>query len=143
MRPRYLIRLFETARRRAITFGRKTIDKSTYLAALKELSWQVIEDLDREIADLVPNSTDLLFEIIQSESGLADKFRYLAKRMGSGEAIEKLLDVMLWNGSLGVTEASAPRYIFDCGYKRQYLAALINADQDVSLRLHPTLTAVH
>ena len=143
MRPRYLIRLFETARRRAITFGKSRIEEGDYLAALKETGWQVVEDLDREISDLVPKSTDLLFEIIQNGKDMtASKFRYLAgKRLEEPSAVEKLLDVMLWNGSLGVYESGAPKYIFDCGYKRQYLAALISSDPEVRLCLHPTLLA--
>lgn len=143
MRPRYLIRLFETARRRAITFGRPRIGEEDYMFALKELGWQVLEDLDREIADLVQNGSDLLFEITQARDGLTvAKFRYLAsKRIESPEHVSKLLDVMLWNGSLGVMDGQSPKYIFDSGYKRQYLAALINADQNASLVLHPTLIA--
>lgn len=143
MRPRYLIRLFENARRRAITFNRTRIEEEDYLVALKDLGWQVLEDLDREIADLVPNGSDLLFEIGQARDGLtAAKFRYLAaKRMESEENINKLLDVMLWNGSVGVIDNSDSKYIFDCGYKRQYLAALINANQNIGLSLHPTLVA--
>ena len=45
MRPRYLIRLFETARRRAITLGRDRIEETDYFKALDELGWQVLEDL--------------------------------------------------------------------------------------------------
>ncbi|TAJ69009.1 MAG: hypothetical protein EPO51_26170 [Phenylobacterium sp.] len=143
MRPRYLIRLFEIARRRAITFGRERIDESDYFAALKELGWQVIEDLDREIADLVPNSADLLFEVLQTGVGLtAHKFKYIAgKRLPDPKIVDKLLDIMLWNGSLGVVEGPSTKFIFDCGYKRQYLAALITADPDAPLRIHPTLVA--
>jgi hypothetical protein len=141
MRPRYLIRMFETARRRAITFDRQRIEEADYLAALKELGWQVVEDLDREIADLVPHSTDLLFEIIQHAKDLTPaKFRYVAgKRLDSADAISKLLDIMLWNGSLGVFHSGSPKYIFDVGYKRQFLSALISADDNVPLSLHPTL----
>lgn len=143
MRPRYLIRLFETARRRALTFGRNRIEEEDYVVALRELGWQVLEDLDREIADLVPNGSDLLFEVIQHREGLnAAKFRYIAaKQMKTAENVEKLLDVMLWNGSVGVMDNGSPKYIFDAGYKRQYLARLIGANEDVHLVLHPTLVA--
>ena len=54
MRPRYLIRLFETARRRAITLGKSKIDEDDYRAGLDELGWQVLEDFDRELVDIVP-----------------------------------------------------------------------------------------
>lgn len=143
MRPRYLIRLFETARRRALTFGRNKMEEEDYVVALRELGWQVLEDLDREIADLVPNGSDLLFEILQHRDGLtAAKLRYIAaKQMKTPENVEKLLDVMLWNGSVGVLDNGAPKYIFDSGYKRQYLAALVKANEGVQLTLHPTLVA--
>jgi hypothetical protein len=61
--------------------------------------------------------------------------------MKTPENIEKLLDVMLWNGSLGVFDNGAPKYIFDVGYKRQYLVRLVNANEDVRLVIHPTLVA--
>lgn len=65
MRPRYLIRLFETARRRTVTFVRGKIGEEVYSVAPKERGWQVLEDLDRAIADLVPKESNLLFEILQ------------------------------------------------------------------------------
>ena len=143
MRPRYLIRLFETARRRALTFDRRRIEEEDYLIALKELGWQVLEDLDREIADLIQDGSELLFEISQAREGLtAAKFHYLAsKRIEEPEDVDKLLDVMLWNGSLGVVEGNSAKYIFDAGYKRQYLAALLKSDKTTELALHPTLIA--
>lgn len=141
LRPRYLIRLFETARRRAITFGRGRIEEADYNAAVNELAWQVIEDLDREIADLIPDGKDLLFEVLQAADELTlSKFRYIvAKKLNSSEAVNRLLDVMLWSGSIGVYENGVARYIFDCGYKRQYLATLIESDADIRLQIHPTL----
>lgn len=48
---------------------------------------------------------------------------------------------MLWNGSLGVLDNGAPRYILDVGYKRQYLASLIRDNDSAEFVLHPTLIA--
>ncbi|WP_407112407.1 P-loop ATPase, Sll1717 family [Bradyrhizobium sp. LMG 9283] len=143
MRPRYLIRLFETARRRALTFGRDRIEEEDYCQALTELGWQVLEDLDREISDLVIQGASLLFEIVQQKNGLTrGKIKYIAgKKIQNREDVDKLIDVMLWNGSLGVLDNGAPRYIFDVGYKRQYLASLIRDDDSVEFVLHPTLLA--
>ena len=45
MRPRYLIRLFETARRRAVTLGRDKIEAPDYKAGWKNLagrSWRTL-----------------------------------------------------------------------------------------------------
>lgn len=143
MRPRYLIRLFETARRRAITFDRSRIAEEDYRAALKELGWQVLEDLDREIVDLVPQGESFLYELLEQKDGLTiEKFRYFCgARLSSMGDVDRLLDVMLWNGSLGIKEGGLPRYIFDVGYKRQYLSARIKADANLRLAVHPTLLA--
>ncbi|WP_074061616.1 hypothetical protein [Rhizobium etli] len=92
---------------------------------------------------MVPKGSDLLFEIVQQRENLtASKLRYIAsKELKDPESVGKLIDVMLWNGSLGVVEGDGARYIFDVGYKRQYLATLLRGDGDVSLSLHPTLVA--
>ncbi|MCK1296771.1 MULTISPECIES: hypothetical protein [unclassified Bradyrhizobium] len=143
MRPRYLIRLFETARRRALTFGRDRIEEEDYCQALTELGWQVLEDLDREISDLVANGASLLFEIVQQKNELTrGKIKYIAgRKIPNADDVNKLIDVMLWNGSLGVLDNGSPRYIFDVGYKRQYLASLIRDNDNAEFVLHPTLVA--
>ena len=71
-----------------------------------------------------------------------EKFRYFCgKKLSNSVEAERLLDVMIWNGSLGVMDSNGPKYIFDSGYKRQYLAAKIKADKLVPLVIHPTLLA--
>lgn len=141
MRPRYLIRLFETARRRAMTLSRGQIIEDDYEKALIELGWQVLEDIDREISDLVPDGTAFLFEMLSHKDDLyPDKIRYLANaRVPSSEVAEKLIDVLIWSGAIGVCENGSTRYIFDCGYRRQYLRAVINANASIKLSVHPTL----
>jgi hypothetical protein len=143
MRPRYLIRMFETARRRALTFGRAMIAEEDYKKALEELGWQVLEDLDREVSDLVPEGSSLLWDLLDHRDELTpDKLKYVAgKKIGSAADLQRLIDVLIWNGSLGVQTPAGPRFIFDTGYKRQYLASAIEADRNVKLILHPTLCA--
>jgi hypothetical protein len=65
MRPRYLIRLFEMARRRAVTLGRDKIEEADFKASLNELGWQVLDDFDRELTDIVPRAESLLFDLSQ------------------------------------------------------------------------------
>lgn len=143
MRPRYLIRLFEIARRRALTFGRGRIEEEDYVFALGELGWQVLEDLDREIADLVVDGERLLFEILQQREQLTrGKLRYIVGRqIADASNVAKLIDVMLWNGSIGVIDKGTAKYIFDVGYKRPYLASLIRDNDDAEFVVHPTLVA--
>lgn len=143
MRPRYLIRLFETARRRALTIGRNRIIEDDYEFALVELGWQVLEDLDREVSDLVVEGKNFLWQLIEHRDGLTpDKLRYLAKgKIEGDDQIDRLIDVLIWNGSVGLKSGNATKFIFDCGYKRQYLASIISSNPSAELVLHPTLCA--
>jgi hypothetical protein len=144
MRPRYLIRLFETARRRALTLNHQIIDEDDYDFAVEELGWQVLEDLDREITDLVNDASSFLFDVVAHSSQLTSaKLKYMASaRLNDKKDIDRLIDLMIWNGSLGVQTAAGNKFIFNVGYKRRYLANLIEADSSVPLCLHPTLSRI-
>ena len=143
MRPRYLIRLAETARRRALTLGRNKIEEADYMFGLEELGWQVLEDLDREISDLVPNSSQLIFEILsQRENLTAGKLKYIALSSVTNEPdADILIDVLLWSGAIGVEDQNREKYIYDCGYRKRYLSALIQKNSDLKVVVHPTLVA--
>jgi hypothetical protein len=144
MRPRYLIRLFETARRRAVTLGKSTIEEVDYDSALEELGWQVLEDIDRELVDVVPNGEELIFEIavLGSEMSLNELRKTIAKRVSDPKTIEIAIDVLIWTGCIGVRGPGGVTYIADCGFKRPYMRALL-ADPDAkSIVFHPTLASV-
>jgi len=144
MRPRYLIRLFETARRRAVTLGRSKIEEGDYTMALEELGWQVLEDFDRELVDVIPDAEELLFDLSQlgKETSLAELRRVIAGRVQVPETIEAVVDVLIWTGCIGVRSPSRTLYISDCGFKRPYFRALIKNEHDRSIVFHPTLAAI-
>jgi hypothetical protein len=127
MRPRYLIRLFETARRRAVTLGREKIDDSDYKNGVEELGWQVLEDFDRELADIVQDAKDLLFELalLGERTSLAELRQIIQKKVGKEALVEPVIDILIWAGCIGVLTESGTVYISDCGFKRPYIRALI------------------
>lgn len=144
MRPRYLIRLFETARRRAVTLGREKIDESDYKNGVEELGWQVLEDFDRELADIVPDAKDLLFELsLLAERTSLSKLRHvIQKKVGKEPLIEPVIDILIWAGCIGVITESGTVYISDCGFKRPYIRALMRNDDAPSIVFHPTLASI-
>ena len=103
MRPRYLIRLFETARRRAITLGRNRIEETDYLKALDELGWQVLEDFDRELFDVVPDAEALLYDLSQlgKRTSLSSLNAMVAKKVTKPELAQAVVDVLIWTGLSG------------------------------------------
>jgi hypothetical protein len=145
MRPRYLIRLFETARRRAVTLGRERIEEADYKAGLEELGWQVLEDFDRELTDVVPDAEELLFELAQLGARTSlSKLRDVIARKVDDESVtvEAVIDVLIWTGCIGVRTSTQTVYISDCGFKRPFIRALIRNDNDRSIVFHPTLASI-
>jgi hypothetical protein len=144
MRPRYLIRLFETARRRAVTLGRERIEESDYKLAVEELGWQVLEDFDRELADIVPDAKDLLFELalLGERTSLSKLRQVIQKKVGKEPLVEPVIDILIWAGCIGVITDSGNLYISDCGFKRPYIRALMRNDHAPSIIFHPTLASI-
>jgi hypothetical protein len=144
MRPRYLIRLFETARRRAVTLGRDKIQESDYKLAVEELGWQVLEDFDRELADIVPDAKDLLFELtlLGERTSLSKLRQVIRKKVGKETLVEPVIDILTWAGCIGVITESGILYISDCGFKRPYIRTLMRNDDPPSIIFHPTLASI-
>jgi hypothetical protein len=144
MRPRYLIRLFETARRRAVTFGREKIEESDYKNGVEELAFQVLEDFDRELTDIVPDAKNLLFELslLGERTSLSKLRQVIQNKVGKPTLVEPVINILIWAGCIGVLTESGTVYISDCGFKRPYIRALMRNDEAQSIVFHPTLASI-
>jgi hypothetical protein len=114
MRPRYLIRLFETARRRAVTLGRKKIEEADYQTGVEELAFQVLEDFDRELTDIVPDAKNLLFDLslLGERTSLSQLRQVIGTKVGKPTLVEPVIDILVWAGCIGVlTQAGNCLYI--------------------------------
>ncbi len=144
MRPRYLIRLFETARRRAVTLGREKIDESDYKNGVEELAFQVLEDFDRELTDIVPDAKNLLFDLalLGERTSLSKLRQVIEKKIGKEALVEPVIDILIWAGCIGVLTETGTMYISDCSFKRPYIRALMSSDKAESIVFHPTLASI-
>jgi hypothetical protein len=143
MRPRYLIRLFETARRRAVTLLRVRIEEDDYVKALEELGWQVLEDVSRELTDIVPSAEDLLFDL--TSLGSRTSMRALKDRIEQkvpSAPVESVIDILIWAGCIGVDGPKGPTYISDCGFRRPFIRSLMGDIDKQVILLHPTLASL-
>lgn len=141
-RPRYLIRMFETARRRAVALGKTRIDQADYSQALEELGWQVLEDFDRELSDVVPDAQNLLFNLSHmGPNSNIDDFESSIKEIGiQDDKIREVIDILLWTGCIGVQEGEDITYISDCGFRRQFMTAKLKSGSFIVF--HPTLASI-
>lgn len=145
MRPRYIIKIFESAKRRAINMGHQKIEEADYEAALEELGWTVSEDLNLELRDIIQSAAPLLYDIGQLEGacGLPELRDAIAKRVGATDLVERVIDVLLWGGAIGISpDSGTSTHIYDCGYKLSFLRSLIDCNPHLEIRLHPTLSNV-
>jgi hypothetical protein len=143
MRPRYLIRLFDTARRRAINMGHQRIGEDDYVAALEDLAWTVSEDLELELRDIVSATDRLLYDLAQLDGacGIQDLRDAVANRVGATDLVEKVIEVLLWGGAIGIATDKGPTFfIYNCGYKLQALRSLMDRNPEAEVVLHPTLS---
>jgi hypothetical protein len=144
MRPRYLIRLFETARRRAVTLRRSKMEEEDYLKAREELGWQVLEDVSHELSDIVPEAEDLLYDLttLGPQTSLAD-LRSLIQKKVANEKIDAVIDVLIWSGCIGISGPKGDTYIADCGFRRPFIRSLMEQTAGKSaILLHPTLCSL-
>ena len=142
MRPRYLIRLFESAKRRAVSMGRARILEEDYEASLVEIGWTMVDDLDNELSDVLRNTRQLVFDLghLNGACGLDELRDVIANRVGATSVVERVIDVLLWSGTIGIKPGASPiTFIYNCGYKLAHLQSLMRTDPDVEVCLHPTL----
>jgi len=140
MRPRYMIKLFEDARRRALKLGNQRIREEDYFVALDELGWNIVEDLSIELSDIMTTARPLLFDLGRlKRCGEKELKNAIAKRVGATDAVIKVIDVLLWSGAMGISTGSRPIFIYNCGYKLQFLQSTITSGTKVEFFLHETL----
>ena len=142
MRPRYLLRLFDTARRRAINMGHHRISEDDYITALEDLAWTVSEDLELELRDIVSSTDRLLYDLAQltGACGIPELRDAIANRVGATDVVERVIDVLLWSGAIGIAADKAPVFIYNCGYKLQAVRSLMDRNPNAEVFLHPTLS---
>jgi hypothetical protein len=111
---------------------------------VEELGWQVLEDFDRELTDIVPDAKNLLFELalLGERTSLSKLRQVIQKKVGKEALVEPVIDILIWAGCIGVLTEPGIVYISDCGFKRPYIRALMRNDEAQSIVFHPTLASI-
>lgn len=145
MRPRYLIRLFETAKRRAINLDHQRILEDDYKAAVIDLGWDIMEDLNLELRDIVESADSLLFDLahLNGACGIAELHDAVAVRVGATDLVKRVVNVLLWSGAIGLKAGSTTTFIYDCGYALPFLNTLMDKQPELEICLHPTLARLN
>lgn len=86
-------------------------------------SAELLVNIGFEIQDIMPSARDVLYEFVEEHIVLsARRLRELIEPK-VGDQWERLLDLLLWYGFLGITRGEEATYIYDVRYDQARLRA--------------------
>lgn len=117
MRPRNVLKLFNHARAFAVNFGKEKIEQEDFIKGLKTYSQDLLIELGRELGDVFPEASDLLYYFIDSTSSFSvdDLSKVITEAGVDRDNIEALREFLLYHGVIGLRLEGKDQYIFDVG----------------------------
>jgi hypothetical protein len=141
MRPRALIELLQFCRGHAVNLGRQIIGVDDIEKGERHYSNQILSNISYEVADLAPDSKDVLWEFFGANDILSgEEVRARLHNGGSANGWERIFDLLLWYGFLGVLrENHETAYIYNVEYEMKRLNALIRKQglESTRFRINP------
>lgn len=132
MRPRNLIKIMFHARGFAINMRHDKVTEDDLEKALKTYSNDVLEEADEELADIEPNSRNLIYQFVGETAKYShDELLTFVKRSlgdhAGEEKCEKIIEYLLYFGFFGVkTPETEPRYVYDFSYNMRLLTTWVS-----------------
>jgi len=144
MRPRYLLRLVNHCLGNAVNFGRNRIDEDDIYKGLSLYSSDILTEIDLEIRDVLPWSSDTLYIFLGEPKQLQlSAIKRLFHECFQDEIQENtIVTLLLWHGVVGlVRPGQEVTYIYDVNYDLRRLAGLIDKTTagDPLMQINPAL----
>lgn len=141
MRPRGLIDLLRFCRSRAVNLGHERIEATDIEEGEEAYSSELLNNIAFEVRDVFPAAGDLLYAFIESRLDISGEkvYRVIVEAAGE-ERAEKVFDLLLWYGFLGVLRDNEEvTYIYDVKYDIRRLKGLIRKRGEgiATLRINP------
>ena len=132
MRPRFLINFINHCRSFAINLNHFKIHEEDIEKGLKSYSSDLLTDINLEIRDIFPEAEDILFAFITSNRELSFETlkTIIENKIKNQNYTDKIIDLLLWYGFLGVRHDDEIIYIYNINYSLQLLKGLINQKND-------------
>ena len=123
MRPRNVLKIFNHCRGFATNFGRQKITDLDIAKGLAAYSYDLMEELDRELSDVYPEAKDLLYYFLDSPAVLdaAQLDRIFAEAAISQDERGKVIDFLLYYGVLGTRLGQNDYFIYSVNYDLKVL----------------------
>ncbi|WP_110455874.1 P-loop ATPase, Sll1717 family [Shewanella algidipiscicola] len=139
MRPRFLLNLISQCKSFAINLNHDRILEEDINKGLTAYSTDLLADIGYEINDVENNGDDILYAFIGSEPLVSkiDVFMVLADFGVDEQYCERIFELLLWYGFLGLIIESEPKYIYDFNYSMKLMAGIIKKKGNILYQINP------
>ncbi len=131
MRPRFLLNLIGHCKSYAVNLNHSKITQEDIEKGLSAFSTDLLNDIGYELRDISSDSDGILYSFIESkkELSLDEVLNKITDYVEESEG-EKMLDLLLWYGFLGVKiNSNEEKYIYNYHYNMNILKGFIKKKQ--------------
>jgi len=139
MRPRFLIDLVENCIGIAVNRGHQRVEEADVLLACRQHSYYLVSDFGYEIRDVSTVTHDVFYAFI----GIGETFekQKLIDTLAKAEIQildhERIIDLLLWYGFLGLVVDEGHLFIYDVEYDFKRLKAQMNNSEEIRYCINP------
>lgn len=143
MRPRNLLKIFQHSLAYAINLGHSRIEASDIKRGLKNYAQDLIIEVDRELTDIFPKASKLIYEFSEENSAFTpSELSTLIQCAGLDEKeTDSIINYLLFYGIIGVKRFDEePVYIYDVNYDAEMLKVRIKKwGESMIFEINPAL----
>jgi len=139
MRPRFILNLISQCKSFAINLNHTKILDHDIEKGLIAYSTDLLADIGYEINDVDNNIHDVLYAFIGSEPIITkDKINSVLSEFSIDSCLhERIFELLLWYGFIGVFIDSEVRYIYNFNYSMKLMSGIIKKKADLSYMINP------
>lgn len=139
MRPRFLLNLINQCKSFAINLNHDRVLEGDIEKGLTAYSTDLLTDIGYEINDVENSVDDVLYAFIGSKSRLIknDIFRMLESFGVDKNFFEKIYELLLWYGFIGIILNEEPKYIYDFNYSMKLMSGMVKNKGEIEYQINP------
>ncbi|EGR3116673.1 hypothetical protein DNH24_24555, partial [Vibrio parahaemolyticus] len=139
MRPRFLLNLISQCKSYAINLNHDRILEEDIEKGLTAYSTDLLTDIGYEIKDVESSIDDVLYAFIGGKSRISrnDIFSTLDEFGVDDKLFNRIFELLLWYGFIGLDINGETKYIYDFNYSMQLMAGMIKKKGDIDYHINP------
>ncbi|WP_047689734.1 P-loop ATPase, Sll1717 family [Vibrio sp. ZOR0018] len=139
MRPRFLLNLISQCKSYAINLNHDRILEEDIEKGLTAYSTDLLTDIGYEIKDVESSIDDVLYAFIGGKSRISRKdiFSTLDEFGVDDKLFNRIFELLLWYGFIGLDINGETKYIYDFNYSMQLMAGMIKKKGDIDYHINP------